>query len=565
MRNLVGGLLAVIAVSATAARAQERVEEADLPPDVAEQIVAFFNDPSTLRFNGRSRVPEGRRIVGDVGVLGGPLLIAGVIEGDVILVNGDLTIEEGGHVTGDLTVIGGQVNTLPDGSLAGQLTVYDQRLPYITRGGEVRLRGGPRTDRRGLYLGNSRITIRAGTNYNRVEGLPVLFGPVFRTSGENPLRLEALGIWRTESGVTRDDLGYQIRLEQQLGVPALFTIGASAFSEVTPIEAWGLRDLEASLVSFLLHRDYRDYYERQGFSLFAGLRHPSAPLDLQVEYRHEEHLNLPVASPWSLRRNDAPWRPMPLIAAGDLESLSLAVTLDRRNDPADPTDGWYLHGRLTRGIGGELTRPGFTDPADDSATPAAPVPTGLTSAFVDVRRYARVGPDSDLTFRGVLGGSVDGDPLPVQFQHAMGGEGSLPGFRLLSQDCGARAQVFRVERGTDDDPGPEPVFASYGCDRIALFQLEYRNHFSIDIGFGPDDEEEWEDWDWYPRVDLSPSWTVFFDAGRGWSLSPEGRDDETVADLGAGLLVGDLGLYWAFPLTGDDKRVNFFVRLQRRF
>lgn len=564
MRKLVEVALA-LALIPGAAGAQEHIEEADLPQAVAEEVIAFFNDPETIRFNGQARVPAGGSITGDVGVLGGPLRVEGRIDGNVVIVNGDLTVVEGGRVTGDVTVVGGRVRTLPDGAIAGTLTIYDERLPYQARGDEVRLRGGPRTERRGIYLGDSRITVRAGTNYNRLEGLPILFGPVFRSSGENPIRLEALATWRTENASTRDDLGYRIRLEQQIGVPSLFRFGGTAYSEVTPIEDWGLRDLEASLATFLLHRDFRDYYERQGFDLFATLDVPNAPMSLSLEYRHEEHLNVPVASPWTIRRNDAPWRPLPLIAAGDLQTLTFAASFDDRNDEDDPTDGWYLQARLTRGLEGDLRRPAYSASELGPMIEAVPVSSDFTTAFLDFRRYARVGPYSDLTFRGVLGGSVDGSPLPAQFQHALGGEGSLPGHSLFSSDCGARSSIGVVERGTEDEPGPELVFPSYGCDRIALFQVEYRGTFDFGLDFDPADEEDWEDWTWYPDVDLSPSWAVFFDAGRGWSRSPGGIDTDTMADLGAGLFLGDLGIYWAYPLTGENRDLNFFVRLQRRF
>jgi hypothetical protein len=468
---------------------------------------------------------------------------------------------EGGTIDGDVTVVGGQVRLVTDGGVTGDLTVYEERLSYVARGGEVRLRGGPSVARRGIYVGDSRITVRAGTNYNRVEGLPVLFGPVLRTSGSNPLRLEGLAVWRTQRGGTRDDMGYHIRLEQQLGVPARVTLGGSAFSEVSPIERQGLGDLEASLGTFFLHRDYRDYFERQGFSLFAGTQLGSTPIDVELEYRNEEHLNVRVVDPWTLRRRETSWRPLPLVAAGDLQSIGLGVTVDSRNDPDDPTDGWYLRGRLTRGIGGTLARPAFIDADTRATVPALATGTDFTSGLVDLRRYARVGPDADLTFRGVLGGALSGGGLPSQFQHALGGEGSLSGFRPFSLDCGARERRAVVVRDDDEDD----AFTRYGCDRMALFQVEYRGHFSIELSTNPGGEGSWENWDWYPAVDLSPSWAVFFEAGRGWSRTPGGIDTDTAANLGAGLFLGDLGLYWAYPLTGTGRSTNFFVRLQRRF
>jgi hypothetical protein len=42
-------------------------------------------------------------------------------------------------------------------------------------------------------------------------------------------------------------------------------------------------------------------------------------------------------------------------------------------------------------------------------------------------------------------------------------------------------------------------------------------------------------------------------------------DSPTRADLGVGLFLGGLGLYWSYPLSNRAEGVNFFVRLQRRF
>ncbi|MGD2069762.1 MAG: hypothetical protein PVI57_13910, partial [Gemmatimonadota bacterium] len=199
----------------------------------------------------------------------------------------------------------------------------------------------------------------------------------------------------------------------------------------------------------------------------------------------------------------------------------------------------------------------------------------FTAALVDLRRYNRVGPASDLSFRLVYGGRLGAAPLPPQFEQALGGEGSLPGYRLFTADCGARRTTSLIERvayDEEEDPS-QPVFPRYGCQRAMLFQVEYRSSFDISVDFGPSDEDEWdEDWDWYPVVDLTPSWAFFFNAGKAWDgadvLRLDGFDedlDDVLADVGLGVFLGDLGLYWAYPLTGDDRGVNFFIRLERRF
>lgn len=558
--------------------AQERVVVEEMPPDVAREIGDFFNGPGTIRFDGRARVPEGRVIVGDVAVLGGPFTVSGEVEGRVVVLNGDFEIAGEGTVDGDVTVVGGRSRISEAGRVTGTVRIYDRRARVESRDGRIRIEPPPdRRERyrdrhdRGIFLGDSRLTVRAGASYNRVEGLPVEFGPVFESGGRHPFVVEALGIWRTESGFGLDDdeLGWLATAEQRIGRTRrgdpVLRLGGRFQSTVEPITDWGLRDLEASLATFLFHRDFRDYFERTGWSAYASLRIPGTALGLGVEYRDEEHEFAPVRSPWTLQDNDEPWRPQPLVAQGDLQTLEASVELDDRNSVEDPTDGWWIRVSALRGLSGDLILP-RRRPLGGTRNflPERPVDAQFAAGFLDARRYLRLGPDSDLGLRVVYGGSLDGDPVPAQFQQALGGEGSLPGYRLFSIDCGARSIPLSVERSADGEVVEETVFGSFGCDRAVLFQAEYRGHLFFDVDLGGDDD--WGDeWDWSPRLEFSPSWAVFFDWGRGWSRSDPTLDTETFSDVGAGIFFGDLGLYWAFPLDGDDRDVNFFVRLQRRF
>ncbi len=568
-----GWAVALLAVAPLAA--QERVEQLDLPRSVANEVIAFFNRETTTRFEGKAQVPSESTIEGDVAVLSGPFTVAGEILGDLVVVNGDLEVLPGGRISGDLIVIGGTVVAGAD-AVGGQVAVYSEGLRVRSRKGRISRDEGPWTEwRERHHRGNAYISVRNEGSYNRVEGLPVMIGPVFRSEGEDFLRADVMAIWRSDSGVRldSDELGYFIRAEQHLGPGGRYSVGATVHSMVVPIEEGGLTDTEASLATFLLGRDYRDYYEREGFSAFLRFHDEEAGVRLTAEYRNEDHAFAPVGDPWSFKDDDTAWRPQPLVATGSLRTVGGELVVDDRNDRKDPSDGWYLAASATAGVGGELELPvhWLADPAPPSAVaPARAVDTDFTAASLDLRRYTRLGPGSDLRLRGFVAGSADGDPLPPQLQRALGGEGSLPGFPLLSVDCGARARTYSVFVGDDDEAVKTPVYAGYGCDRVALFQAEYRGSISFDLGFG--DDEEWnEGWGWAPSVSIDPSWSVFFDAGRGWSLAEEGTparlgpDSETLMDVGVGFFLGDIGLYWAWPLNGEDRDSNFFVRLSHRF
>ncbi|WP_405282871.1 hypothetical protein V3331_13585 [Gaopeijia maritima] len=559
-------LLSVIAITAVAAPVAAVQEPTDvgLPPDLVEGVVAFLNDSTTTRLNGYTRIAPGQSVVGAVGVVGGDVEVAGTIDGDLLLVNGDLTVAPGGRITGDVLIVGGRVIAAADDAVGGEIQVHADRLRLVARRGGVEVTPTATANRQGLYIGGARITVRSGTNYNRVEGLPVLFGPVFRTSGPNPLRVDALAIWRTEHDQTRDDLGFQVAVDQTFGpATARMGVGLGAFSRVAPIESWGLTDLEASLSSFFFHEDYRDYFEERGWHAWARAQIPGTAAEFQLEYRNRDLTAVPTGSPWTLRRNDRPWRAQPLVPEGDLQTLTARLIWDERNDADDPTDGWYFSGRVTRGLAGSLLLPVPVDEFLEPSGDPTPVDAGFTTGFVEFRRYARLSPDHDLSLRLIAAGSLDGDLQPAFYQHTLGGEGSLPGYRLFELDCGARSSLLPyVHRGTGE---PEPAYGRYGCSRIAHFQLQYRGRLPIDALRGDAGPNLSEGSGWFDGVDLDPRWLLFFDAGRAWSQDGDFADEPSVADIGAGITVGGVGAYWAYPLSGDHRRVNFFLRLQRRF
>lgn len=587
-------LFALLCCVAVPTAAQDSSPTADslaqlaLPRNLAEPITAFFNDPATLHFRGATRIPAERALIGDVAVLGGPVTIAGRIDGDLVVINGDIELLPGAVVTGDLTVVGGHVAGMDVARIGGQVLAYSERLPYRDDGTRIVYTGEaeerPRRQR-APRDGRSDFLITTGQSYNRVEGLPVTFGPVIETAGDNPFRLKALAIYRTESGATLDvsRLGYDLRAEQLFG-QRRFHVGASLFSVIDPIEEWHLSNLENGLATFLLHRDYRDHYEREGASVFAGYRPAGLPLSLSVESRWERHAAVPVGSPWTLFGNDRGWRPQPLAARGDLQSVVARAEWDSRDQPDNPSTGWYVRGHVEQSLNSDLVRPAVarfspTDlfPPDIETFPAQRY-TEFRTGRVDIRRYNRVSPDSRLNLRLLAAGSLDGSALPPQRQHALGGEGSLPGYRLFSRDCGARADAaYRAAELPTvplDGTLPPTYFVRYGCDAIALVQAEYRGKLSFRFHWGDNEESSWlKDDDWDLGWTGSPDWVAFVDAGRGWVRRGSAQDaalprpagsEEVGVDLGIGVLLDKVGVYVAAPLRGAGG-LNLFVRLGPRF
>ncbi|NIR42706.1 MAG: BamA/TamA family outer membrane protein [Gemmatimonadetes bacterium] len=524
----------------------------ELPRSVADRLIAFYNRPSTIRFGGRTHIPAGRVIGGDVGVLAGPVDLAGVVDGDLLLINGDITLAPGSRIRGDLTVVGGVIIGLEQGQVDGVVTTYTAILRYRRVDGGIEYLGSqPRTyqptGRTRLHLpswelGESEIFVSARA-YNRIEALPIAIGPRITTAGRNPLRLEALLVYRTIGGFSPDDsdIGYELRARQWLLGHRTVWLEAGLSSIVEPIERWQITNLENSLSLFLFRRDYRDYYEREGWYGLLGWR--SNGFFGSVEFRDESHRERETNNVWTIFFNkDDELRPNAAIEAGDLNSLIFTVGVDTRTDEMWPLSGWYNTFSLEQAVGGRLDG----------------VEQDFTRFFLDFRRYFRVSHGSVLALRLAGGGPFGGDRLPAQRQHIIGGAGSLPGYDMLEFDCGARGSA---------DFGSVP---GYGCQRFTLFQAEYRT--SLDFHFHWDHSEAPQDIDFYGNpfaVDFAPAFVLFYDAGSAWDTDEGFYDhlklsDNWVADIGAGIEFGGLGLYLAYPLVGRND-LQFVLRLDARF
>lgn len=541
-------LVLLPAFPATPADAQET---RTLTAEDARSIVAFHNQPATIRLTGESRIPAGTEVVGDVASIGGPLIVEGEVRGTVVVINGDLRLAPDGRVSGGATVVGGRFEGELDG-VAGTTVVYREGLRFRREGDRliaIDPRPGPRLGT-GLVtrFGRLDLTLTVDGSYNRVEGLPIAFGPRIELGSSNPTVLDARLIYRTRSGlrIHREEFGRDIRLEQYVGGHRSVRLGVAAHQEIDPIELNGVSDAENSLSTFLLHRDYRDHYGRNGWRAYAAYDGRVRPLQGGLEYRNETHVSERPHTPWALLNNDEPWPAQPQVATGELRTVRGWLRWDTRNDRLDPATGGLISLEVEQGLEGDLRV--RVDP-DESRSVGAE----FTTLRLDARRYLRFGPRTRLALRGVASGSPDDGELPPQRQHVLGGEGSLPGYDRFTFDCGAR-----------DRPLIDGFIPYYGCDRTVLLQLEGR-YALLDGTFSPG---RWLGLDF--DLLTTPELVLFADAGRAWieAESLNGRDlgPRTLRyDAGVGLALGRLGLYLAFPLSEEGDGANIFVRIGPRF
>jgi hypothetical protein len=572
-------LLAALAMPGAAGAQEPGVETTarrPLPRDAARDAASLYNTART-RHRGAFELPAGETIRGDLGVLEGPVTLAGRVEGRVVAINADVTLHPGARIAEDLLVIGGSVTGRNAADIGGEIRIYRQRLQYTVEDGRLipvedsleEESWWRRLERRRAAR-RTRIIVASTGAYNRVEGLPIGVGPNLRQRvGDASLDARALAILRTGSSFRSDDsdVGYQLSAELRSTRRTGYAISAEAFDVASPVEDWQMSALEAGLAAFLFRRDYRDYYDRHGGG--GGLElFQRGTGSVTLGYTHERWGQRELRNPWTLWRTTPAWRPHPALDEGVMHLVRGGARLDTRNHPDDPSSGWDIGLQLEWGTG-TLHALG----AGPMPRNASPERTNYTRGVVDLRRYNRLSPVSQLNFRLMTGGWLGGDALPLQRRFSVGGVGSVPG------------HDFRSGRfGNDDAAACNPAWEIPGrpalCDRIALMQVEYRSalHFGL-----------FDRWELDPDRDRARgvgSWVMFLNAGRGWlageslfptTLVPPPEQPRAydrggipplstfLSDIGVGLDFGHFGAYIAKSLSHGSEPLNFFLRLRHRF
>jgi len=575
-RSLLVGL-ALTQTIATDLGAQQ-LDERVLPREVADEVLRLWNAPGTLRVTGPYLVEASREVRGDIAVLGGDLTIAGHVSGRIVSINADVRLSSGARVDGDILAVGGQVTGSDVATVGGQIRVYRARMDY-TRDGDRLTRGRDETDdtqrwwrRRERWRsgGWSDLRLVSARTYNRVEGLPVFIGPsVGRKTGVGRLTIDAYGVLRSAEGFKwkPDNVGHSLKGELQLGERGGLRVGGRLFDVVDAVEPWHLSDPEVGLAAVVLHRDFRDYYNRHGGSVYASL-YRGKDVDFNLSYSDQRWAARPTRDPWTLFRNEDQWRDNPAMDEGNLHLLNATARYDTRNHPSNPLSGWYLVADYEYGTG-VIDRYAATSPGvrDQSLTGE----TSYDRLFVDLRRYNRISPDAQLNVRVVAGGWLSGDDLPLQRRFSVGGPGTLGGYdfrRTLGPTDVWQCSTPQPTTSSLERPRGRPA----QCERFAMVQAEFRGDLHVDP-FGVLDEERDRRRAGWGR---GTQWVLFADAGRGWlvgvpdqhlfyrsSAFPQLSTFRT--DVGVGLVLDNVGVYASKSVSDGRAPINIFVRLQPRF
>lgn len=533
---------------------------------VERWAVDLFNAPGTTRAFGPFTLEAGRAVLGDVAVLDGPAVVRGTVSGDLVAINADLTLENGAAVEGNVVVLGGTIVEASGARVGGSLRRHVERVRV--RRADDHLELEPRPDRgrpwsaRRFYdreRGGASLVLGVGGTYNRVEGLPLRLGAeVEWRSRALDGRVRGFGVFRTAGDFkgNRRDLGYQADARLAAGRHPRVSLGGRVFDLAMPTQDWPLTLHEVGWASFVFHRDYRDYFLQRGVAGFVALE--AAPgVTLAGEVARVEETSVAERDPWTPFRNAEAWRPNPVIDEGDFTLITGALEIDTRDDAR-----WYRNGLLARaswehGAGENLVeRP--LPPAIRPPLPTADYTFDRVSA--DLRWYQALGWGGQLRLRGFFAGAVGDGTLPVQRRYSLGGPDPMNGYAFRAIACNT---------GVTDPAQPGL------CDRVLLFQMQYRGGLGFDWldwsnprrdrrdrADRPRLKGDWHAWNWDWFDFEGPSLVLFSNAGTAWLA---GQEVPSLSwDVGAGVELGSVGLYVAKAIReGEPLRVTF--RIERRF
>jgi len=545
-------------------------ETGTLARAVIDDVSRIVNAASTRRADGELRVDAGQVIDGDVAVLQGVATILGHVRGRVIAVNGDVTLRDGARVDGGIIVVGGRISGRDVATIGGDVLEFTERV-VIVRVNETPV-AEPNPDERWWRLRErwrsrswSHLRLVSTSTYNRVEGLPVLIGPAFgRDLGWGRLTLDLLGVMRSVGSFEQSsgNLGHDAKLELRFGHNYGVRVGGRVYDTVDPVESWHLSEAEVGLSSFFLHRDFSDYYNTHGGTLYGGV-FLNDDLDLTLGYSDQRWDTRPTKNPLTLFRNNSAWRPNPSMDNGTFHLLTAALRYDTRNETRDPWSGWFVTGEYEFGRG---TISGYAPTSPGVRQTNLDGRTEYDRVFLDVRRYNRVSPEGQLNARLVVGGWLSGDDLPLQRRLSASGPGTLPGYDFRRMRGGT--DFWQCANPSQALPDGLPA----QCSRIALAQLEYRGDIRIDPWglLGGERAQRRLGWG------RSAEWVAFVDAGRGWLVGPRLGEisypgnrlpplGSFRTDVGLGLKLDDLGIYFAKGVSEHGGPLNVFVRLKPRF
>ena len=385
------------------------------------------DEVKTKTYEGDVSVKKDRTIESNVVVKGGDLTIFGTIDGDVLVVGGTLYVKDGGKITGNARVINGDI-VKDDGGVIGGYT--DKTSSTTTSYRQDRRRfSRPSTTFSAPWMSETSYLDNFIFRYNRVEGLFLGLGSEKKFYWDGRKNFNSYGSvgWGIRSHTWRGNLGIarQFPLRTDEG-DELLEIGVEGYTLTDSKDQWIIGVNENTGAAILIHEDFRDYFERNGYSGHVAYYSQNDYLktELKIAYRFDKYASLTNNTEWSLFGGNKLFRTNPSIEDGKMRSLFASGGVSTVSKVSRGPEGWSVYGTYEygpRSFGGDFN---------------------FDKYMLDIRRFQPLSSYDNVNLR-VRVGTSDGR-LPLQKTFDLGGLGTLNAFPYKSES-GDRMILLNAE------------------------------------------------------------------------------------------------------------------------
>ncbi|MHB2153564.1 polymer-forming cytoskeletal protein [Calditrichota bacterium GD2] len=407
----------------------------------------------------------------------GDLLIQGVVNGDVVVLFGDIRIESFAVVNGNVTAINGKIRQEAQSTVTGNQIETNLKNLFPAREfgkdyDEDILEKYLSRYTRPYGSGYSSLTVRSQKDsdllfrYNRVQGV-FLGVSIPKMLPRKQRYLSVYGF--LGYGFSDQKTRYELAVDHWFFSPDTFRfeLGAALYDKIESKDTWLISSLENTLAAFFLNDDYLDYYQRKGYELHAS-QNLTAHFKGLVAYRNDRYYSVVKTTDWALFKDDDRFPDNPQIDAGRMRSWYGELSWDTRNNP-----------QLARN--GSLVKLSV-----ESSTKKMKSDFSFNQYIFEFRKYQRLGPWERLDVR--LKAATSEGVVPLQKRFHLGGISTLRAFNYRSLNAGG-----------------------FGGDRLLLLNLEYFINprlFHFPVVFGDDFH-----------------YVVFFDMGHVWNRADVAQKD----------------------------------------
>ncbi len=285
---------------------------------------------------------------GDIFVKEGTLTVEGCIKGDVEVLKGNLVVRSTGIIEGNAHVTNGKIIKEEGAKIFGYEEITTTSLKH-----EIAKKELFHTSTKFNVPWNEEITDfdEFIFRYNRVESIFLGLGSDKKYYWDGSRLWNAYGFvgWGFKSHKWRGLLGLSRQFYYQTHTGNnIIDIGIEGYSLTDSKDRWRISQFENTLASLLIHEDFRDYFQRQGYTLYAGhyIQSEALKSEIKLSFNADEYESMPNRVDWAFFGGEKIFRTNPPIMDGRMRSITLFGGFSTITKTSRGPEGWQVTGSV---------------------------------------------------------------------------------------------------------------------------------------------------------------------------------------------------------------------------